>query len=88
MLTEGETVQVKILDIKPEAKRISLSVKEAQETVAPEKKDLPEENENQGVTLGDVFGDLFNKSSEEANNREEAEETEEDRGETPSLQDE
>lgn len=76
VLTEGEEVEVKILDVKPEAKRISLSVKEASGAVPPEKKNLPEENSNSGVTLGDVFGELFeNKADDEAANNEQTEHT-------------
>ncbi len=64
VLTEGEETKVKILDVKPEAKRISLSVKEARDTVPPEKKNQPEENDNSGVTLGDVFGSLFENQAD------------------------
>ncbi|HED24037.1 MAG TPA: 30S ribosomal protein S1, partial [Firmicutes bacterium] len=59
ILKEGEEVEVKILEIKPKAKRISLSVKEARGATA-----VPAEAGNNGaengqVTLGDVFGELF-----------------------------
>jgi len=60
VLTEGEDVDVKILEIKPNAKRISLSVKEASEVKAPGKEEPgADETENGNVTLGDVFGNLF-----------------------------
>ncbi len=95
VLTEGEEIEVKILDIKPEAKRISLSVKEARGAVPPEKNDLPEENANSGVTLGDVFGNLFeNKTDEGEAHQEQTEQTEGDthqeqtEGESSDSQDE
>ncbi|MFO7952398.1 MAG: bifunctional 4-hydroxy-3-methylbut-2-enyl diphosphate reductase/30S ribosomal protein S1 [Bacillota bacterium] len=72
ILTEGEEVEAKILEVKPKAKRISLSVKEAREEKAPpEKEKEAEEVEDGNVTLGDVFGNLFS-------NQEDAEEKETD----------
>lgn len=65
VLTEGEEVEVKILDVRPDEKRISLSVKEARGAVAPNKKTFSEENTNSGVTLGDVFGELFENKEDE-----------------------
>ncbi|HHX76723.1 MAG TPA: 30S ribosomal protein S1, partial [Firmicutes bacterium] len=60
VLQEQQDVRVKILDINPEAKRISLSIKEAQEKSAGENNASHyEAREDAGVTLGDVFGDLF-----------------------------
>jgi len=62
IIQEGEEVDAKILEINTQGKRISLSVKEAR----PAPRDFsshsnqPAESDNQGVTLGDVFGDLFN----------------------------
>ncbi|SDZ10321.1 30S ribosomal protein S1 [Thermoactinomyces sp. DSM 45892] len=59
VLTEGQEVQVKVLDILPEQKRISLSMKEAEpkpEPVTLENQQVEEMN----VTLGDVFPDLKN----------------------------
>ncbi len=66
IIQEGEVVDTKILEINPDGKRISLSVKEAR----PAPRDFSvhsnhsSETENQGVTLGDVFGDLFNNDAE------------------------
>ncbi len=59
ILTEGEEVEVKILEVKPKAKRISLSLKDARGVaVAPDSGDI-NGAENGNVTIGDVFGDLF-----------------------------
>lgn len=59
VLKEGDTVKIKIMDINVNEKRMSLSIKEAQDgktyDYAYEK---PKEN---GVTLGEMFGDLFDK---------------------------
>lgn len=64
IIQEGEEVEAKILDINLENKRISLSIKKAR----PAPRDLTahslaKESENQNVTLGDVFGDLFNNEN-------------------------
>ena len=61
VLEEGETVDVKILELKPAKKRISLSLKDAR-TGDYQKMDSGEgaEDESSGtVTIGDVFGDLL-----------------------------
>ncbi len=62
VLKEGEEVSVKILEIKPVAKRISLSVKEAR-GVTPAAPAAAERNSasDGNVTLGDLFGDLFDE---------------------------
>ncbi len=63
ILQEGEEIEAKILDINLESKRISLSIKEARPAPrdfsihSPQKENATDGN----VTLGDVFGDLFNK---------------------------
>jgi 4-hydroxy-3-methylbut-2-enyl diphosphate reductase len=68
IIQEGEEVEAKILDINLENKRISLSIKKAR----PAPRDLTaqslakESGENQNVTLGDVFGDLFNNENSNA----------------------
>ncbi|MNU83382.1 hypothetical protein D3C71_730820 [compost metagenome] len=46
VLKEGETVQVKILDVNPSEKRVSLSIKETEEAPAQEAK--PERSERRG----------------------------------------
>lgn len=59
ILSEGEEVEVKILEVKPKAKRISLSLKDARGVaVAPDSGNI-NGAENGNVTIGDVFGDLF-----------------------------
>ncbi len=71
ILNEGEEADVKILEIKPNAKRISLSVKEAGgAAVQPQETGGEEELEDGSVTLGDVFGNLFDKEQLAADNEE------------------
>jgi small subunit ribosomal protein S1 len=62
VLEVGQTVKAKILDINPEEKRISLSIREAES--AKNRHDVEtyvekHSNTGTGVTLGDLFGDLF-----------------------------
>ncbi len=63
ILQEGEEIEAKILDINLDSKRISLSIKEARP--APRDFSIHSSQKENGVdgnvTLGDVFGDLFNK---------------------------
>jgi len=64
---EGQLVRVKILDINTEAKRVSLSIRDA----APRPRKEPVQQQQQagdngtGLTLGDVFGDLFSENKGE-----------------------
>jgi small subunit ribosomal protein S1 len=65
VLEEGQEVEVKVLDILPDQKRISLSMKEV-EPKEP-KKEVKEKEENKlqqssglNVTLGDVYPELRN----------------------------
>jgi small subunit ribosomal protein S1 len=64
VLKEGEEVEVKVLDIQPEEKRISLSIKEATEQPVIKKKEVKEvtieDNSSFGVTLGDMYPELRN----------------------------
>lgn len=84
IVSEGEDIQVKILDINAEDKRISLSLKEARREEEGEKEVKEEkkkeetskkveedESKGSGVTLGDVFGDLFDREEEEDKEEEE-----------------
>jgi small subunit ribosomal protein S1 len=64
VLQEGQELKVKILDINLGAKRISLSVKEAQDHRSKMENMMPESDGGSGVTLGDVFGDLFDQDKE------------------------
>ena len=59
VLQEGEEVDVKILEIKTKNKRISLSVKDAGGAAYNVDNINNNSTENGNVTLGDVFGDLF-----------------------------
>lgn len=62
IIREGEEVEAKILDINVENKRISLSMKKARPVSRNFSPSPAQESENQNVTLGDVFGDLFNNN--------------------------
>ncbi len=59
LLKEGEEVEVKILEIKPKTKRISLSLKEASGVMGEYGNSAAGSAENGNVTLGDLFGNLF-----------------------------
>ncbi|WP_010273894.1 30S ribosomal protein S1 [Paenibacillus senegalensis] len=74
VLEEGQEVQVKILDLNPQEKRVSLSIKETEE--APEAPAKPEKgrkekdntgdyvaqpNQSLSLTLGERFGDKLSK---------------------------
>lgn len=60
VLEEGQEVRVKVLDIKPEQKRVSLSIKEAdQEEVRSEQ--MERANTGMNLTLGDVIGDQLRR---------------------------
>ena len=74
VLKEGQDVQVKILEINPDDKRVSLSIKETEDApVAVEKPERPGrreardpnadayKNENFNITLGERFGDKLSK---------------------------
>lgn len=67
VLEEGQTVQVKVLDVNPQEKRISLSIKDLLE----KPKDAQEDNfkyempeESAGFSLADVIGDQLKKFKE------------------------
>lgn len=64
VLEEGAAVDVKILDLRPENKRISLSIKEAQNRAVDDANVSYNAENGSGVTLGDVFGDLFNNEKQ------------------------
>lgn len=86
ILTEGEEVEVKILEVKPKAKRISLSLKDARGVMTDANSAQADDEENGNVTLGDVFGSLFNnresyqEESEEEEEKEEGTDKESDQG--------
>lgn len=68
VLKEGQEVEVKVLDVKADQHRVSLSIKELQpkkeQPKKPEPKKVVEETNNSntglGVTLGDVYPELRN----------------------------
>lgn len=64
VLTEGEKVEVKVLEVNPEEQRLSLSIKDLieNEEEVVEDYELPEEA--QGFSFGDVIGDQLKKLSE------------------------
>ncbi len=66
VLQEGEEVDVKVLELKPGAKRIGLSIKEVQKISYNADPGESESGEGGNVTLGDVFGDLFEKETKTA----------------------
>ncbi|RIV25652.1 30S ribosomal protein S1 [Alicyclobacillaceae bacterium I2511] len=64
VLQEGQQVRVKILSVDPIRKRISLSLKDAQEKTRNAENKRPaapqmQEESGTGATLGDLFRDLF-----------------------------
>ncbi len=61
ILIEGEEVEVKIIEVKPKAKRISLSLKETQGVMVAQGGAEANSAENGNVTLGDLFGNLFDQ---------------------------
>lgn len=66
VVQQGQIVKVKILDISADAKRVSLSMREA--SPRPKKEQVREAQSHQdagpSLTLGDVFGNLFNLKKE------------------------
>ena len=70
VLHEGEEVEVKILELKPEAKRISLSIKEARGTLKAKNGPTESGADNSNITLGDVFGGLFEQEAGTAGEKE------------------
>lgn len=67
VVTVGEEIKVKIININEEQKRVGLSIKELEEKPQTPKKVKPQANakkeenkeEGSGVTLGDIFGSMF-----------------------------
>ncbi|ARJ40180.1 30S ribosomal protein S1 [Sporosarcina sp. P21c] len=64
VLEEGQTIQVKVLDVNPQEKRISLSIKDLIEKPQETREEnfsyeMPEETT--GFSLGDVIGDQLKK---------------------------
>lgn len=70
VLHEGDDVQVKVLEVNPEERRIALSIKALEEKPASDKEpkevesyELPEENT--GFTMGDILGEALKGEVEE-----------------------
>ena len=59
VLKVGEKVEVKVLDIKHENKRISLGLSETRGSSAGVSFSGAEDENGGNVTIGDLFGDLF-----------------------------
>jgi ribosomal protein S1 len=68
VVEQGQNVKVKILDINTDAKRVSLSMREAaprpKKEYHREVQQMPQDT-GTGLTLGDVFGDLFDLKKDE-----------------------
>lgn len=65
VLTEGQKVQVKVLDVNPEESRLSLSIKDLVDKAEdPSYDDYEMPEEAQGFSLSDVIGDQLKKFSE------------------------
>ncbi len=68
VLSEGEEIEVKVIEVKTKSKRISLSVKDAGGVNVAQNVTMSNgSTDNGNVTLGDVFGDLFDKEDYQAN---------------------
>lgn len=69
VVSEGDQVQVKILNIDEEHKRVGLSIKELQEkpvVKTPVKPEVKKEEESSGgITIRELVGDIFNTDTEE-----------------------
>ena len=79
VLAEGENVEVKILEIKPKSKRISLSIKDAG-GISVSMEGISGNGMDEGnVTLGDVFGDLFDEGDFKKNDKDNETETGEEK---------
>lgn len=65
VLTEGQTIEVKVLEVNPEEERLSLSIKdlvEKEETTSYGDYEMSEES--QGFSISDVIGDQLKKFTE------------------------
>ncbi len=76
VVSEGEDVQVKVLRVQPDERRISLSLKEARREVETAQRKPTRRTGN--LTLGDVFGDLLTETRDRLRDEENGEESEEE----------
>lgn len=70
VLHEGDTVQVKVLEVNPTDHRIALSIKALEEKPEAEKAEKPEESyelpeESTGFTMSDILGDAMKDAESE-----------------------
>lgn len=70
VLHEGDTLQVKVLEVNPTDHRIALSIKALEEKPEAEKAEKPEESyelpeESTGFTMGDILGDAMKDAESE-----------------------
>lgn len=62
VLSVGQEIEVKILDVNKNERRISLSIKDAQ--IEEKKHQVMNNDVNVGINLGEVFGDLLSKTDQ------------------------
>ncbi|GBD73137.1 30S ribosomal protein S1 [Tetragenococcus halophilus subsp. halophilus] len=72
VLSEGDQIQVKVLDVNPEEHRIALSIKaleekpeETEESYEPEPEDYQDTEDGSGFTMGDILGETLKDDEEE-----------------------
>lgn len=65
VVSVGDIIPVKVLSVDQAAHRMSLSLKEARKAERPQppKQETVKEEENSGVKLGDLFGELFEENT-------------------------
>ncbi|HET7616554.1 MAG TPA: S1 RNA-binding domain-containing protein, partial [Bacillales bacterium] len=63
VLTEGETVEARVLDVNPDEKRVSLSIRSLERNDSPPAHagDQDSEDDGGGFSLGDMIGDQLKK---------------------------
>ncbi len=70
VLEEGQEVKVKVLDLRPKDRRVSLSIKETMERPTREENkgrtrpQQPLNEEEQPITIGELVGDIFKENKE------------------------
>lgn len=65
VLSEGQQVEVKVLDVKPEERRLSLSIKDLQENQSEDYSDYELPEESKGFSVSDMLGDRFKDLNKE-----------------------
>ena len=65
VVSPGDDIAVKVISVRPRDHRIGLSLKEAQSDEEKKVyKKYADKSDSQGLTIGDVFGDLLKNSQE------------------------